>query len=100
MEQEGLAKWMKLHLSDKKIIDAFSNEDVGEAVKALLEYLRSGEEPDINGSAGILFRALLPNAQEAITSYQMSIQYGSSGGKKAAANRRKRNTKEAEENWL
>jgi hypothetical protein len=77
--KEKRPSWFKLYNAQKGIIDAFSDVDVGRAIKALMLYFSDEEEPDLDGNAKYLFTALRLNVDEARNEYRKAVEAGKKG---------------------
>lgn len=76
MAREKRATWFKMFLHQKAIIDAVSDVEAGQALKAIFEYFDTGEVPDMTKPAFLVFAAVKPYVDEAITDYAARVERG------------------------
>lgn len=55
MDPENKKDSFILYLDDKEIYDLLSDEDAGKLIKAIFEYMKTGEEPKLDKSLLIVF---------------------------------------------
>lgn len=75
----GRAAWFKVFHHQKAVIDAMPDDAVGKGFKAAFQYFDSGEVPDLDQLAFVVFASLKPYIDEALDDYQRSVQAGQRG---------------------
>lgn len=80
----GHAAWFKLYANQHgAVLDAVSDADAGQAVKAALKYLETGIPPnDLQGCVAVVFAALRPSVEEADRDYRRKSEGGKAGNRK------------------
>ena len=80
----GHASWFKLYSERHgEILNVVSDECAGKAVKAALNYLKTGMPPDnLQGVELVVFTSLKQSADEAIADYQKKSVGGKAGNER------------------
>ena len=82
MESEGKRPvWFKLHGQQKPMVDAVSDRVAGRALKAALQYLVTGELPELKPLEAVLFASMKVNIDEACADYLRDVENGKKGGR-------------------
>ena len=76
MAKEKRATWFKMQLHQKAIIDAVSDAEAGQAIKAIFEYFDTGVVPDLTNPAFLVFAAVKRDVDEAIRDYEARVERG------------------------
>ncbi len=76
MAKEKRATWFKMFLHQKSVVDAVSDEEAGQAIKAIFTYFASGEVPNMTKPAFLVFVAIKPYVDESITDYAERVERG------------------------
>lgn len=76
--------WFKMFLSQKALIDSVTDEEAGQAIKAVYRYFDSGfETGEIPGNLSPMvfsvFMCLKPYIDESFEEYRMSVENGLRG---------------------
>lgn len=74
--------WFKLWLNQKPLIDAVPDDVAGRALKAAYQYLAAGEIPELDSLTGAVFAVLKSQIDEAIRTYNVSVESGIVGANK------------------
>lgn len=78
-KKEKRATWFKCFLSSKATIDAIPDANVGKGLKAAFEYFQSGTIEELDALSNVVFCAMRPYIDEALTDYQNAIESGKRG---------------------
>ena len=78
----GRASWFKIFLHQKALIDSVSNENVGIALKAALQYFETGEIPQIDPLSFAIFSTFKQNIDESNDDFKKFSEAGQRGNKK------------------
>ena len=82
MAKEKRATWFKMFLHHKRLVYAYSAEDVGNGLKAAFAYFEAGEVPeDLSPNAFSIFLVMQEYIDEAIADYEKSVEDGKKGGR-------------------
>lgn len=73
--------WFKLRSQLKPLIDEVPDRVAGRALKAALEYLTTGELPELKPLESVIFAALKGDVDEACAEYQQKLENGKKGGR-------------------
>lgn len=71
--------WFKLWHRQRTVFEAADDAAVGQAVKAALLYLETGEKPKLDGSARLVFAGLCQDVDDARNDYRLKSKAGSEG---------------------
>lgn len=80
-KRPGRSQWLKIHLRDKALIDVLPAQNIGEALKAAMEYFATGKESALDPVTQAMYFVFKSSADEANEAYQMAVEYGSKGGR-------------------
>lgn len=81
MAKDKRPSWFKIFRSQKVLFDSVSNETAGIVLKAAFEYFETGEIPQLEPSAQILFASIKDHIDESYEDYQRSVESGRKGGR-------------------
>ncbi len=76
MAKEKRATWFKMQLHQKAIIDAVSDAEAGQAIKAVFKYFDTGEVPDMTTPAFLVFASVKPDVDRALSDYAARVERG------------------------
>ena len=76
MSREKRANWFKMFRHQKAIIDAVSDAEAGQAIKAIFEYFDTGEVPDMTTPAFLVFASVKPDVDKALSDYAARVERG------------------------
>lgn len=82
MAKDERAKWFKMFLHQKALIDSVPDETAGKALKAAFRYFDSKEMDDLDPLTFAVFSVIKPYIDESFSDYQRSVESGRSGGQK------------------
>ena len=82
MAKEERAKWFKMFLHQKALIDSVSDETAGKALKAAFRYFDSREMDDLDPLAFAVFSVIKPYIDESFNDYKKAVENGRAGGMK------------------
>ena len=80
--KDGRASWFKVFLHQKSLIDAAPDADVGQALKAALQYFEDKTIPNLDPLPMVVFATLKEHIDESFADYQKSVDGGKAGGDK------------------
>ena len=92
-ESDKGPRWFKIYKDCAASLEVATAEDAGKALKAVMIYFITREETPLTGGAAFVYRYLKEGANEAIQSYNQSVQYGYKGSNK-------RYQKEDQPEWI
>lgn len=75
----GHPAWFKLFYGQRTVFEAVDDAAVGRAVKAALSYLESGERPQLDPLAGVVFASLCRDVDTAWSDYRLKSKGGNKG---------------------
>ncbi len=81
MAKEKRAAWFKVFLRQRTVVEVASDRAVGAAFKAALRYFDTGEMPNLNSVASMLFASMKESIDEANEEYSRKIENGKKGGR-------------------
>lgn len=83
MAREKRATWFKIFLHQKPLIDSVPSQNVGDAVKAALQYFENKDEPkNLDPLTFAVFSSMKPYVDESLVDYEASVEKGRAGGQK------------------
>ena len=85
-KRERRATWFKCFLSSKATVDAVPDENAGKGLKAAFQYFESGKIPELDPLSNVVFCAMRPYIDEAVTDYDNAV----AAGRRGAETRRKK----------
>lgn len=69
-KRENRPAWFKMFLSHKPMIDSVSDETAGKALKALFRYFDTGELPELDPLAKLVFDSMRPYVDESFSDFE------------------------------
>lgn len=79
MAKDERAKWFKMFLHQKALIDSVPDETAGKALKAAFRYFDSKEMDDLDPLTFAVFSVIKPYIDESFSDYEKSVETGRSG---------------------
>lgn len=79
--KEKHPSWFKMKAERRQLIKELPAETAQNVLLACLDYLDTGEIPDLPAMDKIAFSAFFPDLEEAWTKYEKRIQAGALGGR-------------------